>query len=510
MSVTTRFAPSPTGYLHIGGARTALFSCLFAHKCQGQFKLRIEDTDATRSTAESVQTIFDGLNWLGIPFVKEQDGSVMRQSNRFDRYRAMVEQLALRGEVYPCYTSKEELAAIIKGQEERKEKPRYPHIWRPEPNKVLPPVPKGVMPVWRFKNPLDGQVVVKDLIKGDMLFKNRELDDFVVLRADGTPTYNFCVVVDDMDMGVTHVIRGDDHVNNTPRQMNVMLALGYMPPVYAHVPMIFTEDGKKMSKRDGAASVTDFRDMGFTKEVLLNYLLRLSMTVEHEKILSFAEMPAVFDLTKISPSPARFNRKKLVWFSGEYLKSATFEEIKPELDYHVNKLMTERLPDTEFKSIDEGFLELLFDLQKTRCSTLVELVDKSVPFLAVDITYDEVQVDKHLRSPDYGLSAALGGFRHKLQELKSWTITDIQLAIDTTLVEHGLVLKQLAQPVRVCLMGFAISPPLAETVHLLGKEASIKRLADGMNKIAPKMPNAETHAAMMEAEEIFKARVLRL
>ncbi len=334
MSVVTRFAPSPTGFLHIGGARTALFSYLYAKRFGGKFLLRIEDTDRERSTQAAVDAIFEGMQWLGLT----SDFGEIYQTKRFDRYAEVIAQMLEAGTAYHCYASREELDAMRAEQQARKEKPRYDGRWRPEAGKVLPPIPEGMKPTVRFKNPQEGEVVLNDLIKGKIVFSSDELDDLIIARADGVPTYNFCVVVDDMDMGITHVIRGDDHVNNTPRQINMIKALGATPPQYAHVSMILGADGAKLSKRHGALGVMEYRAMGFTPDAILNYLVRLGWSHGDQELFTREEMIAKFDFDHVSASPARFDMEKAYWVSHQYLKSADVAVIEPEFDWHLRQI----------------------------------------------------------------------------------------------------------------------------------------------------------------------------
>ena len=317
-TVRTRFAPSPTGYLHIGGARTALFSWAYARRHQGVFILRIEDTDVARSTPEAVQAILDGMQWLGL----NHDEGPFYQMQRMDRYKDVIQQMLAAGTAYYCYTSKEELDALRAEQEARKEKPRYDGRWRPAPGKTLPTPPEGVQPVVRFCNPTEGSVAWDDLVKGRIEISNAELDDFIIARADGTPTYNFCVVVDDWDMGITQVIRGDDHVNNTPRQINVLKALGATVPQYAHLSMILGSDGTKLSKRHGAVSVMQYDDDGYLPEAVINYLARLGWSHGDDEVFSREQFVEWFDLDHITPSAAQFNTEKLNWLNAHYIKQA--------------------------------------------------------------------------------------------------------------------------------------------------------------------------------------------
>ncbi len=335
MTVVTRFAPSPTGLLHIGGVRTALFSWLYARKHGGRFILRIEDTDRERSTDEAVRVILEGMNWLGL----EADEGPYYQTQRFDRYEAVIGQLLAAGKAYHCYCSKEELEAMRAEQMARKEKPRYDGRWRDRKALVAGLAPTGaVAPVVRFRNPLEGNVVVHDLVHGDIIFRNAELDDLIIARSDGTPTYNFCVVVDDSDMGVTHVIRGDDHLNNTPRQMNMLAALGAKLPVYAHVPMILGPDGAKLSKRHGAVSVLQYEEEGYLPDALLNYLVRLGWSHGDQEIFTREEMITLFDIADVNKAASAFNPEKLLWLNQQHLMRAAPADIVPYLQSHLRRL----------------------------------------------------------------------------------------------------------------------------------------------------------------------------
>ena len=362
-NVRTRFAPSPTGYLHIGGARTALFSWAFARRHGGTFILRIEDTDVARSTPEAVQAILDGMAWLGL----DADEGPFYQMQRMDRYKEVIQQMLAAGAAYHCYTSPEELDSIREEQRARGEKPRYDGRWRPEADKVLPTPPEGVKPVVRFRNPAGGVVAWDDLVKGRIEIANAELDDLVIARADGTPTYNFCVVVDDLDMGITHVIRGDDHVNNTPRQINILQALGAQVPLYAHLSMILGDDGTKLSKRHGAVSVMQYDDDGYLPEAVVNYLGRLGWSHGDDEIFSREQFVEWFDLDHITPSAAQFNTEKLNWLNAHYIKQADNARLAAE----VSRRLARRGVDPEAGPE----LESIIALYKERVANLNELAD---------------------------------------------------------------------------------------------------------------------------------------
>jgi glutamyl-tRNA synthetase len=461
-SVVTRFAPSPTGYLHIGGARTALFSYLYAKRHAGKYLLRIEDTDLERSTKEAVQAIFEGLDWLGLP----SDVEPVFQTQRFDRYREVIEQMLAAGSAYHCYATKQELDELRAGQMARKEKPRYDGRWRPEAGKVLPSRPEGVRPVVRFRNPQDGEVLVDDLIKGPISFQNTELDDLIIARNDGTPTYNFCVVVDDWDMGVTHVIRGDDHVNNTPRQINILKALGAEPPAYAHVPMILGADGVKLSKRHGAVSVIEYRTMGFMPEALLNYLVRLGWSHGDQELFTHQEMLELFDITRVQKAPARFDMEKAIWVNHQFLKSADPARVAVEFDWHLRRVGAD--------PANGPALEPVIEAQRERCKTLVEMAEKSKFFYAELDGYNEKDAAKHLNADG---AAVLDELRAKLEALPEWTAPALHETVNGFAESKGLGLGKVAQPIRVAVVGMAISPPIDQTLFLLGRERTLARLA---------------------------------
>ena len=461
MTVVTRFAPSPTGFLHIGGARTALFSYLYAKRSGGKFLLRIEDTDRERSTQEAVDAIFEGMAWLGL----KSDFDEIYQTRRFDRYKEVVQQMLAAGTAYHCYASKEELEQLRAEQMARKEKPRYDGRWRPEPGKTLPTPPAGVQPVVRFRNPVEGQVVVKDLVKGEIVFDNRELDDLIIARADGTPTYNFCVVVDDWDMGITHVIRGDDHVNNTPRQINILQALGATPPAYAHVSMILGSDGAKLSKRHGALGVMEYRAMGFMPEAMLNYLVGLGWSHGDQELFTHEEMIAKFDFDHVSASPSRFDMEKAYWVNHQYLKTADLALIAGEFDWHLRRLNLDPANGPDLKAVIEQ--------QRERCRTLLEMAEKSKFFFADLDGYNEKDAAKHLTAESATLLEALD---HALAALPDWDAPALHTAVNGFAEVRGLGLGKVAQPIRVACCGMAVSPPIDQTLFLLGRERTLARL----------------------------------
>ncbi len=461
MTVVTRFAPSPTGFLHIGGARTALFSYLYAKRFGGKFLLRIEDTDRERSTQEAVDAIFEGMRWLGL----NSDFDEIYQTQRFDRYKVVIQQMLEAGTAYYCYCSKEELDQLRAEQQARKEKPRYDGRWRPEPGKVLPTPPEGVQPVVRFKNPAEGSVVIPDLIKGEIVFDNKELDDLIIARGDGVPTYNFCVVVDDWDMGITHVIRGDDHVNNTPRQINILKALGATLPAYAHVSMILGGDGAKLSKRHGALGVMEYRAMGFLPEAMLNYLVRLGWSHGDQELFTRQEMIEKFDFDHVSASPSRFDMEKAYWVNHQYLKTADLDIVAPEFDWHLRRQNLDPAAGPDLKAVIEQ--------QRERCRTLLEMAEKSKFFYADLDGYNEKDAAKHLTADAANLLEALVA---DLEALPAWTAEALHAGVNGFAEARGLGLGKVAQPIRVACCGMAVSPPIDQTLFLLGRERTIARL----------------------------------
>ena len=457
--VRTRFAPSPTGYLHIGGARTALFSWAFARRHGGQFILRVEDTDVARSTPEAVQAILDGMNWLGL----EHDEGPFYQMQRMERYKEVIQHMLATGTVYHCYMSTEELDRIREQQRARGEKPRYDGRWRPAPGKTLPQPPAGVQAVVRFCNPTAGVVAWDDLVKGRIEIANAELDDFVIARADGTPTYNFCVVVDDWDMGITHVIRGDDHVNNTPRQINVLRALGAEVPLYAHLSMILGDDGSKLSKRHGAVSVMQYDDDGYLPEAVINYLARLGWSHGDDEIFDRAQFVAWFDLDHITPSAAQFNTEKLNWLNAHYIKKADDAFLAAEV---ANRLARRGVnPETGVS------LEAVMALYKDRVTNLNELADMAALFVA-DIYPAAELIGQHMSAI---VKAALASLRLRLLDAV-WEKAALSQAIKDTMAEHGLKMPQLAIPLRVLVLGVAQTPAIDAVLEVLGRERVLMRL----------------------------------
>ena len=456
MSVVTRFAPSPTGLLHVGGVRTALFSWLYARRMGGKFILRIEDTDRERSTDEAVRVILDGMAWLEL----DADEGPYYQSRRFDRYREVIRGMLSAGTAYHCYCTKQELDQIREQQIARKEKPRYTGTCRD-----LTTPREGVQPVVRFRNPLEGAVIVEDLVHGAVTFQNVELDDLIIARSDGTPTYNFCVVVDDMDMGVTHVIRGDDHLNNTPRQMNMLRALGATPPVYAHVPMILGPDGAKLSKRHGAVSVLQYEQEGFLPDALLNYLVRLGWSHGDQEIFSREEMIAAFDIHDVNRAASAFNPEKLLWLNQQHMVRAEPASLVPRLRAQLQRLGL----DTE----DPVLLEGVILVQRERSKTLKEMAQSSRFFFTDRIEIDPKAAAKHLTADTGPLVVTI---RQRLAALSEWAAPAIHALLTELAASVQSGLGKIAQPLRVAVTGTAVSPPIDATLALLGRERTLARL----------------------------------
>ena len=458
--VRTRFAPSPTGYLHIGGARTALFSWAFARQQKGQFILRIEDTDTERHTEDAVTAIYESMRWLGLDW----DEGPFRQMDRLDRYRAVADELVAQGKAYLCYASKEELDEMREAQRAKGEKPRYDGRWRPENAKGRTP-PAGVKPVVRFRNPEAGDVAWNDLVKGPIAIANRELDDLVILRADGVPTYNFGVVVDDLDMQITHVIRGDDHVNNTPRQINIYEALGAAVPKFGHVPMILGPDGEKLSKRHGAVSVTQYDEDGYLPEALVNYLARLGWSHGDDEVFSVEQFIEWFDLGHISRSPAQFNPEKALWLNQQYIKKADAARLA--------KLVGPRIERDGGKLAGGPPLEAVVELLKPRAQALNELADAAMIFYG-DAHPAEELLAQHLTGE---AKAALRELRGRLDALGAWEAPAISAAIAETVKATGLKMPKVAMPLRVAVFGQPQTPDIAPVLALAGKARVLARLA---------------------------------
>jgi len=456
MAVVTRFAPSPTGMLHVGGVRTALFSWLYARRTGGKFILRVEDTDRERSTDEAVRVILEGMAWLDL----NADEGPYYQTQRFDRYRGVIRGMLEAGTAYHCYCTKQELDAMREEQIARKEKPRYSGICR-DKSEQRP----GVDPVVRFRNPQDGAVVVNDLVHGAVTFQNKELDDLIILRSDGTPTYNFCVVVDDMDMGVTHVIRGDDHLNNTPRQMNMLLALGASVPEYAHVPMILGPDGAKLSKRHGAVSVLQYEEEGYLPDALLNYLVRLGWSHGDQEVFTREEMIAAFDVHDVNKAASAFNPEKLLWLNQQHMVRAEPATLVPHLRAQLRRLGID--------SDDQKLLEGVILAQRERAKTLKEMAQNSRFFFIDSVELDPKAAAKHLNAEG---AQVLAKVRTQLAGLPEWTSEAIHTALNDLATSIGSGLGKIAQPVRVAVTGTAVSPPIDMTLALLGRERTLARL----------------------------------
>ena len=455
MAVRTRFAPSPTGFLHVGGARTALFCWLHARRHGGQFILRIEDTDRERSTHESVEGILDGLAWLGLDW----DEGPFYQSERMARYEAATESLLASGRAYRCYCSKERLDRLRAEQLARREKPRYDGRCRDRAQ------PGTIPPAIRFRTPREGETVIDDLVRGRVFIRNDELDDLVIVRADGFPTYNFSVVVDDLDMAITHVIRGDDHVNNTPRQIHILRALGGELPVYAHVPMILGRDGQRLSKRHGAVSVTSFRDEGYLPEAMLNHLARLGWSHGDQEIFSRGELVALFDVSSVNRAAAAFDTEKLDWLNRHYIKASDPARLGEALGRQLSDLGL---------GIDGGPAPAaVAEALRERCSTLREMAEASTYFYRDFDDPDAGAARKHLRPIAH---APLGKLRAALAALPAWTAPDIAAAVEGTATEAGIGLGKLGQPLRVAVTGRGVSPPFDVTLALVGRERTLARL----------------------------------
>ncbi|MDA8456333.1 glutamate--tRNA ligase [Acidovorax sp. GBBC 3334] len=459
--VRTRFAPSPTGFIHLGNIRSALYPWAFARATGGDFILRIEDTDVERSSQAAVDVILEGMQWLGM----QPDEGPFYQMQRMDRYKEVLAQMQAQGLVYPCYMSVQELDALRERQMQAKEKPRYDGTWRPEPGKTLPAIPAGVQPVLRFCNPIGGSVVWEDKVKGRIEIRNEELDDLVIARPDGTPTYNFCVVVDDIDMAITHVIRGDDHVNNTPRQINIFRALGKEPPVYAHLPTVLNEQGEKMSKRNGAKAVTQYREEGYLAEAMVNYLARLGWSHGDDEIFSREQFLGWFDLDHLGRSAAQFDEAKLRWVNAQHMKASSDEGLAELI---APRLLERGIAETD---LADGRLPRICALFKDRCDTLVSLCDWAFVFYG-DVMPNEEERAKHVVDavkPAIGaLSAALAGC--------AWDKASITTAFKEVLTAHGLKMPQLAMPVRVLTVGTAHTPSVDAVLELLGREKIAARL----------------------------------
>ena len=459
MTVVTRFAPSPTGYLHIGGARTALFSWAYAKRHQGQFILRIEDTDIERSTPEAVEAIMDGMTWLHLDF----DEGPIYQTKRMAVYKQYIDQLIKEDKAYLCYSSKEELEVLRESQMKAGLKPKYDGKWRPEPGKSLPPTPKNIQPVVRFKNPTSGVVSWHDLVKGEITIANEELDDLVIARGDGTPTYNFCVVIDDWEMKVTHVIRGDDHINNTPRQINLLKALNANIPAYAHLSMILGDDGQKLSKRHGAVSVMQYFDQGYLPEAILNYLARLGWSHGDDEIFSMTDFCQWFDLDHITSSSAQFNTEKLDWLNSHYIKTLPLDRISEAIEPYLKKVV--------HTPIDQNLLISAIDIHRERANHLTNLA-KDIAYIFEVQKPNQQDFEKHINAEALEL---IKSFQASLNKI-DWTKEAIHNVMNEVVTLHAIKFPKLAMPLRVLLTGIAQSPSIDAVMAILGRDETMKRL----------------------------------
>jgi glutamyl-tRNA synthetase len=459
--VRTRFAPSPTGFIHLGNIRSALYPWAFARASKGTFVLRIEDTDLERSSQAAVDVILESMQWLGL----DHDEGPFYQMQRMDRYREVLAQMQAQGLVYPCYMSVAELDALRERQMAQKEKPRYDGTWRPEAGKLLPPVPEGVKPVLRFRTPQGGSVVWEDKVKGRIEISNDELDDLVIARPDGTPTYNFCVVVDDIDMAITHVIRGDDHVNNTPRQIHIFRALGQEPPVYAHLPTVLNEQGEKMSKRHGAKPVTQYRDEGFLADAVVNYLARLGWSHGDDEIFSRAQLLEWFDLDHLGRSAGQFDEAKLRWVNAQHMKLCSNEVLAGLVAQQLQRL---DIPE----AAQDSRLPAMCALFKDRCSTTVELAQwLAMYFRPAQPEASDLQ--QHLTD---AVRPAIAALRAQLVALQEWTAPAIAAALKQVLAAHGLKMPQLAIPLRVLVCGRTQTPSVDAVLALFDRKILDERL----------------------------------
>lgn len=464
MTVKTRFAPSPTGYLHIGGVRTALYSWAFARHHGGEFLLRIEDTDLERSTAESVQIILDGMKWVGLD--ADNENRIVYQTQNFPRYKELIQKLLADGHAYHCYCSKEELAAM-REKAEREGTATYDRRWRPEPGKTLPEIPAGREPVVRFKTPIDGVTIWHDLVKGEISIPNSALDDLIIARADGTPTYNFCVVADDFDMGITHVIRGDDHVNNTPKQINIFKALGVNPPQYAHLPMILNEQGRKISKRSGdTVAITEFDSLGILPEAMLNYLARLGWAHGDDEFFTMRQFVEWFDLKDVSSSASRMDMKKLYWINGEHIKATDNAALA--------ELIRPRLAAQGIAAAERPALSDVLALVKDRAQDLNALAGECAYFYRKAVPA-EADVAKHW---DDEAPARMQRFAVKLEALPEgdWTAEGIHALFKPFCDEEGIKMGKLGMPLRLAVCGTAKTPSVDAVLALIGKEEVLRRM----------------------------------
>ncbi|ETD66623.1 glutamyl-tRNA synthetase [Pelistega indica] len=458
--VRTRFAPSPTGYLHLGGARTALFSWAYARHHQGVFVLRIEDTDLERSTPEAVQAIIDGMQWLGL----DHDEGPFYQTKRFDRYKEVIAQMLNEGTAYYCYSTPEEVEQMRELAKSKGLKPKYDGTWRPEPGKTLPPIPEGRKPVVRFKNPTEGSVSWDDMLKGTITIDNQELDDLIIARQDGSPTYNFCVVVDDWDMQITHVIRGDDHVNNTPRQINILKALNAPLPIYGHLPMILGPDGQKLSKRHGAVSVMQYDADGYLPDAMINYLARLGWSHGDDEIFTREQLVEWFDTNHLSKSAAQWDPKKLNWVNAHYIKQLSDEElvasVTPRIVARGGDVLNTNLPS-------------VLALFKDRAETLEQLADEAMLFCA---PFKEASPELLTQFVTDDAKRIVADFAAQAENIQDWTSETISALIKETLAKHNVKMPALGIPLRLLVTGQKQTPAVDQVLAILGKQTVLNRL----------------------------------
>ncbi|MFZ2307360.1 MAG: glutamate--tRNA ligase [Rhodoferax sp.] len=460
--IRTRIAPSPTGFLHLGTARTALYSWAYARHFGGKFVLRIEDTDVARSTQDSVDQILESMRWLGL----EYDEGPIYQMQRLDRYKEVLDQLIAQGKAYYCYSTPEELDAVREAKKARGEKALYDGRWRPAPGKTLPPIPEGVKPVIRFCNPPDGDVTWDDLVKGPITISNREIDDLIIARTDGIPTYNFAVVVDDWDMQISHVFRGDEHINNTPWQINIFNALGAPLPQFGHCPVILGDDGQKLSKRRGAVSVTAYEEGGYLPEAMLNYLARLGWSHGDEELFNREQLVDWFDGTHLNKSPAQWDPVKLLWVNAQYIKQADNQRLAALVAQQLTKQGLTLEP-----AVVENHLPQVCALFKDRCDTTIALAQWAAKFYG-DVTPDAAELAQHVTD---AVRPAVALLAEKLSAC-NWDKASIAAAIKEVLTAHGLKMPQLAMPVRVLVMGTAQTPSLDSVLEICGREKVFARL----------------------------------
>ena len=461
MEIVTRFAPSPTGFLHIGGIRTALFSWAYAKKNNGKFILRIEDTDIKRSTPEAVETIKAGMKWLKL----NHDGDIVYQTQRIERYKELIKILIKQGDAYYCYTSKEELNQLRENQLKEGKKPKYDGRWRPNDNKELPITPKNIQPVIRFKTPKDGEIKWKDMVKGEIIIQNQELDDLIIARADGTPTYNFCVVADDWDMKVTHVIRGDDHINNTPRQINLLKALKAPIPEYGHLSMILADDGQKLSKRYGAASVMKYRDDGYLPEALINYLARLGWSHGDEEIFSATQLSEWFDFDHVTSSAAQFDQEKLDWINNHYIKNEPVDKLAA--------LLKPKLMDNGVKVIDDEILTNAIKLYQDREKNL-NVFSEDILFFFKEASPSEELKNKYLVEKSKSLVKT---FIDGLEEI-NWTNEDVNNFLKYFIKKQEIKFPEIAMPLRTIIAGTDNTPNIGSIIFILGIKDVKKRISN--------------------------------